>query len=148
MSNVACILAERQSKGKGVLMIDWDLEAPGLHRFFHDKFKRRYGNSNESVNEFTLHLGLIDLFLEFERLTLNINIDCNGGSEKNANEVLKNIDLEKFVIETDIPHLSLLKAGCFDENYSTKVNTFNWEDLYNRSPYLFISFAEKLVERV
>ena len=144
LSNVACILSESQSKGKGVLMIDWDLEAPGLHRFFHDKFKRKFGGSNDSVKEFILNPGLIDLFLELECLTPKIGLD-DEQSEKSANEVLESIDLEKFVIETDIPHLSLLKAGCFDENYSTKVNTFNWEDLYNRSPYLFISFAEKLV---
>lgn len=32
LANVAWILA---ASGKRVLMIDWDLEAPGLHRFFH-----------------------------------------------------------------------------------------------------------------
>jgi hypothetical protein len=31
LANVAWILA---SRGKRVLMIDWDLEAPGLHRYF------------------------------------------------------------------------------------------------------------------
>lgn len=145
LSNVACILAERQSKGKGILMIDWDLEAPGLHRYFHDKFKRRFDNSTESINKFNLHPGLIDLFIEFERLSPKAYLGNSDESEKNAIEILKNIDLKKFVIETDIPQLSLLKAGCFDKNYSMKVNTLNWEELYNRSPYLFISFAEKLI---
>jgi len=30
LANIACILAEQQTaaRGKGVLMIDWDLEAP------------------------------------------------------------------------------------------------------------------------
>lgn len=39
MANVACILAEREdlTPGKGILMIDWDLEAPGLHRYFFNK---------------------------------------------------------------------------------------------------------------
>jgi AAA domain len=32
LSNVAWILA---SAGKRVLAIDWDLEAPGLHQYFH-----------------------------------------------------------------------------------------------------------------
>jgi Mrp family chromosome partitioning ATPase len=31
MANVAWILA---SNGKQVLVIDWDLEAPGIHRYF------------------------------------------------------------------------------------------------------------------
>jgi MinD-like ATPase involved in chromosome partitioning or flagellar assembly len=33
LANVAWILA---SNGKRVLTIDWDLEAPGLHRYFRD----------------------------------------------------------------------------------------------------------------
>src|ERR1044071_8965008 len=32
LANVAWLLA---SNGRRVLAIDWDLEAPGLHRFFH-----------------------------------------------------------------------------------------------------------------
>ena len=32
LANVAWILA---SNGKRVLVVDWDLESPGLHRFFH-----------------------------------------------------------------------------------------------------------------
>ena len=33
-TNVACLLARRKEvAGRGVLMIDWDLEAPGLHRY-------------------------------------------------------------------------------------------------------------------
>jgi MinD-like ATPase involved in chromosome partitioning or flagellar assembly len=32
LANAAWVLA---SNGKRVLMIDWDLEAPGLHRYFH-----------------------------------------------------------------------------------------------------------------
>lgn len=31
LANVACLLAR---EGRRVLVIDWDLEAPGLHRFF------------------------------------------------------------------------------------------------------------------
>ena len=32
LANTAWILA---ASGKRVLTVDWDLEAPGLHRFFH-----------------------------------------------------------------------------------------------------------------
>src|SRR4051812_5886771 len=32
LANVSWILA---MAGKGVLMVDWNLESPGLHRFFH-----------------------------------------------------------------------------------------------------------------
>jgi hypothetical protein len=38
-------------------------------------------------------------------------------------------------------------AARFDEKYSDKVNTFNWERLYSRSPSLNRLFAERLTER-
>ena len=41
LANIACLLARKRavptlspSARKAVLMIDWDLEAPGLHRYF------------------------------------------------------------------------------------------------------------------
>ncbi len=42
LANVACLLAEKlgASRPEKVLAIDWDLDAPGLHRFFHDKMTR------------------------------------------------------------------------------------------------------------
>jgi hypothetical protein len=43
LANCACILAAQQPEGDEVLMIDWDLEAPGLHRFFQNKFQRAFG---------------------------------------------------------------------------------------------------------
>ncbi len=39
LANIAVLLARRK---KRVLVIDWDLEAPGLHRYFKDNFKGNY----------------------------------------------------------------------------------------------------------
>lgn len=144
LSNVACILAEKALEGNNVLMIDWDLEAPGLHRFFHDKFTERTQKLNECTEELSNYPGLIDLFEELESLIPNGNCDSIEEAEKSAYDLIENVDLEKYVIKTDIPNLSLLKAGCFDDRYSNRINTFNWENLYKRSPYLFSSLAEKL----
>jgi len=144
LSNVACVLAEESFKDENVLMIDWDLEAPGLHRFFEDKFTRRLEEQGECTEELSKCLGLIDLFIELENITNKTKYKNEEDDEIIANNLIKKIDLKKFIIETDIPNLSLLKAGCFDEHYSSRVNSFNWERLYNRTPYLFISLAEKL----
>src|SRR3954454_10241439 len=55
LANVAWVLA---SNGKRVLVIDWDLEAPGLHRYFapflHDKELVGYESQ-----------GVIDFFMDF-----------------------------------------------------------------------------------
>ena len=34
LANVSCLLANQISSSEKILMIDWDLEAPGLHRYF------------------------------------------------------------------------------------------------------------------
>jgi len=58
LANVAWILA---SNGHRVLMIDWDLEAPGLHRFFHPlldpaRLADRDGVIN-MIDEYCFHAG-------------------------------------------------------------------------------------------
>lgn len=38
LANYACWLAARRSSpSRRILMLDWDLEAPGLHRYFPEK---------------------------------------------------------------------------------------------------------------
>ncbi|MGH9336759.1 MAG: AAA family ATPase, partial [Vicinamibacteria bacterium] len=49
VANVAWILA---SNGKRVLTIDWDLEAPGLHRYFHPFLEDKDLTSSPGVIEF------------------------------------------------------------------------------------------------
>src|SRR5437588_6793085 len=53
LANVAWILA---SNGRRVLAVDWDLEAPGLHRYFHPFLLDK---------ELTSTRGLIDLVWDF-----------------------------------------------------------------------------------
>ena len=54
LANVAWILA---SNGKRVLTIDWDLEAPGLHRYFQPFIVDKELTGQESP-------GVIDMMLE------------------------------------------------------------------------------------
>lgn len=139
LANVACVLAQR-AHSKGVLMIDWDLEAPGLHRFFGDRFRnnkkirRRQGLDQQP--------GLIDLFKELDSVAHNLDSD-----EERGYRLFDSIGFETFVVETDIPSLYLLKAGRFDDRYAANVNTFSWENLYERAPWLFRSFAHWLTDR-
>ena len=64
--NIACLLAKQ---GKKVLMIDWDLEAPGLHTYFNGDVKKT-------------DLGLVDLIIDSQEY-LKI--------EKNNNEEIQKI---------------------------------------------------------
>jgi hypothetical protein len=68
LSNVACILKEGPLKGRGVLMIDWDLEAPGLHMFFHTESSSQNEDITDSYVEHEYRPGLIDLFIELKKV--------------------------------------------------------------------------------
>jgi Mrp family chromosome partitioning ATPase len=48
LANVAWILA---SAGNRVLAIDWDLEAPGLHRYFHPFLRDKELSGQESQGD-------------------------------------------------------------------------------------------------
>src|SRR4051794_33571600 len=62
VANVAWILA---SQGKRVLMIDWDLESPGLHRYFHPfVFDKELRSSR----------GIMDLISDYARLTADVSL--------------------------------------------------------------------------
>jgi len=166
LANVACVLAQQQSlaRGKGVLMIDWDLEAPGLHRYFRNRLTTsRLGF--EEIDRRDSHdsaPGLIDLFCELDK-SINSIVDGKkkaeaaaedapwAATEEAAQEVVSRINLSDFVISTTIDKLSLLKAGRFNSQdpnaYSEQVNKFNWEALFKKSPHLMRVFAETLAER-
>ncbi len=147
LANIACLLAQRQVGGKGVLMVDWDVEAPGLHRFFQGRFNKQFAQSDDIDRALDEQPGLMDVFLELDKAMRSPDLFSENQTEEIASAVLNQIHLERFIVETDIPSLYLLKAGRFDEKYAYRVNTFQWEDFYNRSPSLIRLFAERLTEQ-
>src|ERR1044072_4989220 len=74
LANVACLLALHHTSkdGRGVLMVDWDLEAPGLHRFFRKKFNDLYASKGDYQTILDQEYGLIDLFIELDAATRNL----------------------------------------------------------------------------
>lgn len=144
LANVGCLLA-RQS-GARVLMIDWDLEAPGLHRYFRPWLKNTFPLSGEGETELNSHPGLIDLFLQLAAGTRGGDGSSDVQPEEEARFLVDSLDLRDYVIETDIPFLDLIKAGRFDDQYPSEINTFQWEALDDRSPWLIRSFADRLAE--
>jgi formylglycine-generating enzyme required for sulfatase activity/cellulose biosynthesis protein BcsQ len=144
LANVACLLATQQTQGKGILMIDWDLEAPGLHRFFQGRLFRETPKSKNIGSAIDELPGLIDLFLTFDQRTPNEAPRTDDEAADLAIRCVESVDLDDYVVQTTIPYLSLMKAGCFDTGYSTRVNTFHWENLFHRSPMLIQLFAERL----
>jgi len=145
LANIACLLSNRLAAGKGVLMVDWDLEAPSLHRFFCDHFQKRFADSPNIEKALNEHPGLIELFEIMDQSTPQTR-DGKPQNEEKVVELLASLPLEDYILSTDIPSLYLLKAGRFDETYSYRVNEFQWKKLFERSPWLYRCFAERLAQ--
>ena len=71
LANVACLLARRCPEDRSVLMVDWNLESPSLHRFFQG----RSPHLGEGLPD--NHPGLLDLLME-----LDSRIPTEGSSKK------------------------------------------------------------------
>lgn len=136
LANIACLLATEQAAkgGKPVLAIDWDLEAPGLHRYF-EPFLGARGDADE---------GLIELV---EDLRSRVRTGCAPDEEEEmSEEVVAALDLARFAVPTAYPKLSFVRAGRFDDTYSTRTNTFNWPELFSAAPSLFRMLADRLAD--
>ncbi len=155
LANVACVLAGKlreqakrspQDKPKKILMIDWDLEAPGLHRYFYKYFNNKFPNPETRKNDFNLYPGLIDFFYQL-RQSITQYYGDQEIREEAVGPLLHRANLNNYILETDIPFLSLLKAGRFDDEYLTRVNRFEWEESFLQVENLFTIWAEQLTEQ-
>ncbi|MFN0170366.1 MAG: tetratricopeptide repeat protein [Bryobacteraceae bacterium] len=136
VSNVACLLARREAAGRGVLAVDWNLDAPGLHHFFRPLFRQQF----PTPEDLDAAPGLLDLFTHGSRVVE----ETPGLLPVSA---LQAIDPQRFVLETDIPGLSLLKAGTIGETYYQQVTAFDWRGLDDHAPWLIPSLLDFWRER-
>ncbi|HEV7816978.1 MAG TPA: hypothetical protein VGP06_18010, partial [Janthinobacterium sp.] len=91
LSNIAILLARRQNATVPVLMIDWDMEAPGLHHYFD---QGEEGPGGPGVLE----------FFEACRAELALRSRAAGPARDDAElarEVLGAIDWEQYVVRVD-----------------------------------------------
>ncbi len=118
LANLAWVLA---SRGKHVLVIDWDLEAPGLHRYFQP-----FIADADLVDT----AGLIDYLWD---LCGSIMTPASGarGPETRGPDLLD----YRVGIDWSFKHggsLDLIPAGRQGVNYPQRVNSFDWENFYER----------------
>ncbi len=119
LANIAWILA---SQGQRELANDWDLEAPGLHRYFHPFIDDK---------ELAHSVGLIDFLANFVEGARHQPTTTS----KDWYEPYTQIGRHAFSLNWDFPGhgtLDLLPAGRQGSAYSTRVTSFNWADFYDR----------------
>lgn len=127
LANMAWILATNRRK---VFVIDWDLEAPGLHRYFRPFLIDR---------ELTASNGLIDIV---HRYVDTIIASSPDGTCADTPEFVNRLNTEAMgVIDEAITlnhkfpdggFIDFLPAGRQAAAYAERVNTFNWSEFYGR----------------
>jgi len=94
LANIAVVLAKR---GLRILMVDFDLEAPGLHYYFRDFF-----SDNKATK------GMLELLTERPK----------RGKWLPSYRISVNVP--------DATELSLIQGGRYDETYTKRVLDFDW----------------------
>jgi MinD-like ATPase involved in chromosome partitioning or flagellar assembly len=128
LANTAWILA---SSGKRVLMVDWDIEAPGLHRYFHPFLQDKNLASSS---------GILDLMMNFQAAAIQPRPPGPEGAPNDADNpdwYLPLAEIDKYVLPLawTFPQagtLDLLPAGRQDASYAARANSFDWARFYDK----------------
>ena len=141
LAHAAWLLAGRDHARTPVLMIDWDLEAPGLHHYFGDM---RVGDMRVG----DMRVGVLELFEACrERLGAPAQ-PPEADADALAVHVLGTLDWDAYIERVDDSRpLYLMRAGRFDDSYGERADGFDWDALFRACPALFRSFAAQLARR-
>ncbi|MBI2305836.1 MAG: tetratricopeptide repeat protein [Rhodocyclales bacterium] len=143
--NLSCLLAEDLEFGERILLIDWDLEAPGLHRYFHGHLGTADKHGREASKDDAP--GVIDLFEELRELGEKAKVKRMRRLDWRAEALFDGITIDDYILKTSIPGIDIVKAGRFDGSYGARVSGFPWEEFYNRHPLAFRELAQRLKQR-
>ncbi|MFF5232405.1 FxSxx-COOH system tetratricopeptide repeat protein [Dactylosporangium sp. NPDC000521] len=134
LANVAWILA---SQGNHVLAVDWDLESPGLHRYYHPFI----GDKDLRVTT-----GVIDMIREYALARMD---RAGGADSAELLPQLARIQQYAVSLDWDFPGggvIDFVAAGQQTPEYSSRVNTFDWANFYSRlgGAAFFASMREQM----
>jgi hypothetical protein len=146
LANVAWVLAYA---GKKVLIIDWDLEAPGIHRYFRPFLIDKDLSATD---------GLIDICVDYSETASEPRDDAGEPADGSDDVKLPwyhhFADFERHAISVDFDEfpsgggIDLLPAGRQSEIYATRVNSFNWSTFYHeRNGGAFLDYARRIVKK-
>ncbi|MFC1415315.1 FxSxx-COOH system tetratricopeptide repeat protein [Streptacidiphilus cavernicola] len=116
LANTAWILA---ANGKRVLAVDWDLEAPGLHRFFHPFIER---------DALATSGGVVDMVNNYLERAYDM-----PAAEQAVESGHAAVATHAIGLSWDFPGgggIDFVSAGRQNEDYSTILNGLNWDQFY------------------
>ncbi|WP_089946201.1 ParA family protein [Candidatus Entotheonella palauensis] len=150
LANVAELL---YSRGTKVLMLDFDLEAPGLERFFN------VPEAQCNLDEIQNHCGVIDMLLSYQELrSWSVDIPQPNSSPEPDQFPFATEPIAKFIVpiypeNTKGASLSMIPAGQrLDGNftaYAKRVLDFDWGDFYaNWDGEQYFEWLRQELERI
>lgn len=126
LANVACLLPKHLANPtQRILMMDWDLEAPGLHRFFPAQLQQAHNKYRP---------GVIDYFRKLQdRLQVNPSLYEELQSADGWKFLDKALPLEDYIIpDVLLGGVDFIKAGTLDAHYPDRVTAFPWHEFYRK----------------
>lgn len=107
--------------GRKVIMVDWDLEAPGLERYYPEKADKILGGS-----------GVVDLLINYKDRASRYRPQQD--KPVLSKEELKSCLIDLYSDSSSPGKLQLLPAGRRADqqfvDYATRVKSFDWQDFY------------------
>ena len=154
---VANVATYHALRGKRVLVIDFDLEAPGLHRYLLSGFS---GQLPRTYSPARPQEGTIELFTELKARLKSLfpaeaNTSAGAIAEAAFDVVGALLDSGEYLYEVTVTapeqgptgNISFMAAGRFDAGYPERVRSFDWRGLHARFPGLFPALVAVLKER-
>ncbi|MCM3882069.1 FxSxx-COOH system tetratricopeptide repeat protein [Frankia sp. R82] len=117
LANVAWLLAMARQR---VLAVDWDLEAPGLHRYFHPFHHDPELRSTR---------GIMDMIWDFTAMVMSPE------SDGDTDWFDRMTSIAPYAVSLDWPFpgdgtIDLVCSGRHDATYSRKLSSFDWDNFY------------------
>ncbi len=152
LANVAAIYAQQ---GKSVLALDFDFEAPGLHRYFLTKEQARYTPEGPQS-------GVLNLFDALRDRLRNVfprgqNLEGAGAQSKVRTMVAELLDsgAYKYRVRLKNPNaknappaeVDFIAAARFDATHPELLRAFDWQDFYDDYAEIFPAIVAELKSR-
>ena len=120
LANVGWILA---ANGLRVLVADWDLESPGLHRFYHPFLSREVSDAP----------GIIDLIRDYAWAAARARA---GEDDETARAIDEHARVQRYAwsIDWHFPgggSLDFLSAGRQNRDYAATLAALDWDNFYD-----------------
>ncbi|GAB2916802.1 tetratricopeptide repeat protein [Rheinheimera gaetbuli] len=136
-------------QAKPMLLVDFDLEAPGLHQYLKDFLPSDAKNPLQqgTLELFTSLSEKVELLLREAKTETNDKLRL---SDQECDNLIQDFDFKPYLVPVSFEKSTsastsekcwLIQAGMFDSEYGQKLAKMNWQQLFDNAPGIFRSLA-------